>query len=432
MATLYFKGDATAVAQVDTIQITAFDAATTYSVDIGGVVVSVIGNTSVNQTATDLHAALTGASAEANTIYFDEGVTITWTVATDTVTATAFVPGVPFEITASVTGGTGTLSHTAEATASAGPHDWGTGDNWLNTGTGAFGTAPVSGDDVVIENTSVNIVYGLDQNAVALDSLTIDQSYTGKIGLERLVFATSVDGDTTDGTKVEYREHYLKIGAEFLDIGRILGPGTQTGSSLLKINNVDAAASTQTIHNTATTGAGVQPAVRLLNTHASSNLLIRSAPGGVGIAIDEPGETTTYASIKVSDESQASRVFTGSGLTLTTWEQNGGNNSLRVVDDGTLTTLNMRGGVLSTNGDFTITTLNMVDGTLTANHERIGGVAVTTANLDGGLVDLRNSSTARTWTTVNLGVDGSMSADTNLTITTLNEPAEPYIISVTS
>jgi hypothetical protein len=428
MGTLYWRGDADAVAQVHTASIDSVDgtpANNTFIVTIGGVAISEVGDTDVSTTATNLRATLNASTHP----YF---AAITWSGSTGDIIGTADTPGVPFVAALTETGaGTGTVTDFAVTTASAGPNDWSTGDNWFTAG-GSAGTAPVSTDDVIIENTSVSIAFGLDQNAVALDSLRIDQSYTGKIGLSRVVFATSSDAATTDSTKAEYRDHYLKIGAEFIDIGEVSGPGTATGSTRIKISNVDAAASTTTIHNTASTGEGIFPAIRLLNTHASSTLQIKKAPGGVGVAIDEPGETTTFATITISDETAAAKLFTGDGLTLTTFIQSGGTTRLQVVDAGTLTTLTVNGGVLTTVGDFTVTTLTVGEGTVNANHERISGVAVTTANLNGGSTNLRGSSTARTWTTVNLGVDASFSADSNITITTLNEPSDPYQIDIST
>ena len=429
MATLYWLGNAPAVAQVATVQITAVSGTpsdTTYTITIGDVDVSVVGDTDVNTTATNLKAALI---AELH-LYFLEGTTITWTVATDTITATAKVAGVPFVASSSVAGGTGTIGSVTTTTASSGPADWSTGKNWYVPATATIGTIPVSTDTVRIEDNANNISYGLDQNAVALGFIRVDKSYTGKIGLDRTEFTTSADGATTNSAKSEYREHYLKIGSEFIDIGEVDGPGTANGSLRIKINNVDAAASTTVIHDTRSTGEGINPSIMLLNTHASSTLQIKKAPGGVGIAADEPGETTTFLTITVADETASARVFTGDGLTLTTWVQNGGNNSLKIIADGTVTTMTIDGGTLTTVGDFTVTTLNVNGGTLNANHERIGGVAVTTANLNAGTTNTRGSSTARTWTTVNLGVDCSFSGDSNLTITTLNEPTDPYKIDI--
>jgi hypothetical protein len=427
MATLYWRGDAEEIAQISSGSVDSVDgtpANNNFTVTIGNATVTVAGDTDVATTAAALQTALAASTHP----YF---VAVTWTNPSGgTITGTAAVAGVPFVAALSVSGaGTGTVTDFSTSTVSAGPADWSTGDNWVNAATGATGIIPASTDTVIIENTDVNIVYGLDQNAIALDELRIEQSYTGEIGMSRIVFATSADGNTTDATKIEYRDHYLKIGAEVIEIGRVQGPGLAVGSTRIKINNVDAAASTTTIHNTASSSDGIFPAVRLLNTHASSTLSIRSAPGGVGVAVDEPGETTTFSAITMTDDASSAQLFTGAGLTLTTFTQNAGTALLRTVDAGTVTTATLNGGTLTMEGDYTVTTLNINGGTCEANHKE-SGTAVTTANLDGGTTSTRGSSVARTWATVNLGSGATFIGDSSVTITTLNEPSDPYSITL--
>jgi hypothetical protein len=92
------------VKQVSIITIETFDAATTYSVLIGAQPISVVGDTDVNTTATNLKNAL---AASLDTDYSQR----TWTVAGNVVTGTANVAGVGFSMTTSVTGGTGTISN---------------------------------------------------------------------------------------------------------------------------------------------------------------------------------------------------------------------------------------------------------------------------------------------------------------------------------
>jgi hypothetical protein len=178
MATLYWRGDATAVAgvetgSVDTVSGTPSDS--TYTVTIGGVAIDEVGDTDVATTATNLRATLNASTHP----YF---AAITWSGSAGDIIGTADTAGVPFIAALTVAGGTGTVTDFVETTASAGPSDWSTGENWVNAATGATGTIPASADDVVIENSTNSIVYGLDQNAVALDSLEIRLSFTGKIG----------------------------------------------------------------------------------------------------------------------------------------------------------------------------------------------------------------------------------------------------------
>ncbi|MGH8659333.1 MAG: hypothetical protein ACREV4_12905 [Gammaproteobacteria bacterium] len=89
--------------QVSTVSILNFSAASTYNVTIGGVTVSQVGTVDSNTTAANLQGAL-AASLDPNF------TAITWTVAANVITGTAKAGDVPFTITTSVTGGTGTMS----------------------------------------------------------------------------------------------------------------------------------------------------------------------------------------------------------------------------------------------------------------------------------------------------------------------------------
>lgn len=405
MANKYFLGTADTAAQVSTVQITAFDASTTYKITIGGEVVSVIGNTNVNTTASDLNTALNASTHP----YF---AAITWTVSTDTVTGTADTAGIPFVAVSSVTGGTGTIGAVTETTAAAGPNVWSTAENWSD------GSVPVSTDDVTISNSSVNISWGLDQNAVTLASLTIDQTYTGKIGLRSTEFATSADSETRNTAKHEYRETYLKIGSDRIDIGDQLGVNVASGSQRLKINNVKSGASDNVINRTSSTSAETGlPAVRFLANHASADFFIRSANGGVGFAVDLPTETATIGDVHCSDDTTGSRIFISDGVTLTELNQRGGNNFLDAA--ATVATVTVNGGLLFIDGDYTITALTVNDGIVTDSHIKTSGVAVTTANINGGTYDLARSREARTITTLN-HEGGTLLTDDPVTITTYN------------
>jgi hypothetical protein len=89
---------------------------------------------------------------------------------------TARTAGLPFTQTSGATGTSAALS-TSTTTANKSRSDWGDTLNW------AGGVVPVATDDVLIENTDVPILYGLDQSAVALTSVTIRDTFTGNIGL---------------------------------------------------------------------------------------------------------------------------------------------------------------------------------------------------------------------------------------------------------
>lgn len=420
MATTYWLGTADAVAQVDTVQITADDASTTYILTVGAQTISTAGSgTGVNATATALAAAWNASTGP----YFSN---VTASAATDTVTLTADTAGVPFVTTSSVTGGTGTIGAVAASVANAGPNSWDVAGNWSGA------AVPIATNDVIIADTSTNICWGLAQGTIALNSLTILKTYTGKIGLDYTKFATSADGDTTVSTEFEYREQHLTIEATTVDIGQHFGQGSPLGSGRINLDLDSGTAATVTIHDTASnpseTGRG---AVRLLSNNSSTNIFIRSAPGGVAIANELPGETSTVGKVSVNDATTGSRVVLGDGVTITTWAQRGGTNTIQAA--ATITTVTVDGGVLNTEGDYTITTMTVNGGTVNASHKKTSGVAITTLNLNTGTVETRGSGQARTYTTVNMKAGGTLKANAaDLTITTLNEPTTgEYTLSAT-
>jgi len=405
MPTKYWLGTADAVAQVDTVQVTADDAATTYMITIGGVDVSVSGTgTGVNDTASALSAALNASSHP----YF---AAVTWSAATDTVTGTADTAGVPFVASSSVSGGTGTIGAVTNSTPNAGPNVWGTATNWSD------GSAPGDGDTVIIADSSVNICWGLAQDDVELGKLDIRKTYTGKIGLDYTRFATSANGATYSSTpKREYREDYLTIDSALVEIGEHVGPGTPAGSGRIKLD-LGSYAAAVTVHGTASISSETgRYAVRLLCDNAATTLDVRYAPAGVAVANEIPGETSTIGSVRVTDTSATSRVVLGDGVTITTWEQWGGTNVLAAA--ATVTTVSVYGGDLVVEGDdYTITTLNVYAGTVRDNHDA-AGTAITTANIYGGTLDGAQSTTARTWATVNHYAGALLRRNSGITITT--------------
>ena len=425
MATKIFLGTATAKVQQETVQITAYDAATTYTVTVGSGsrthAVSVAGDTDVDTTASNLASAWNNETHP----YCTE---VTASVATDTVTFLADEAGAPFTIASSVTGGSGTIGSVSTVQASKGPQHWDDTDNW------STGSLPVSTDDVVIAGISSSILYGLDQNAVLLDSLTIPRTFTGKIGMPDRAFTTSVDGSATTTAKPEYREDYLRIGAERIDVGIDTSPVTGSGSGRIKIDNTDSAASTLVVHATASSpsDSGL-PAVRYLVAHASSEVYVRGAQGGIGIATEVATETSTLSKITVDDPpgtaSGTSKARVGSGVTIATWVQKGGTNVLQAAPS---TSVDMLGGTLSIEGEILIGTLNALGGTVYPNNANASSVCVTTANVNNGTVNFTRSRQSRTVTTLTLNRRGTVVCNPATTFGSVLEPTGgDYTISVT-
>ena len=254
-----------------------------------------------------------------------------------------------------------------------------------------------------------------------MDSLNISKNYTGRIGLNWRAFATSADGETTDETAEEYRDTYLKIGASNVSIGDHDGTGSPAGSQRIMLN-LDTTSSQVVIHDTASTSAELGlPAVRLLCVNAATDLHVRRASAGVGVAIDKPGEVSTFGDIYVTAAGTSSRVIAGEGVTLTNWIQDGGDNTLRAAA-ADLTKYEVRDGNLTVEGDFKVTTALILGGTVYDNHINSDStnIAIGTVNIEGGVLDGLGSSVSREWDVMNQK-GGTVKADSNVvTVNTWN------------
>lgn len=416
MATKYWIGNSTAVAQVASGTIDSVDATpanNTFTVTIGGVAISAVGDTDVATTATNLRASLNASTHP----YFS---TITWSGAAGTITGTADTAGVPFTAALTETGaGTGSVTDFSDTTASTGPCHWDDADNWNG------GTAPVAADNLVIENSSGNICYGLNDTTDYGD-VKIKKSFTGKIGLDITVFSTAADGTSPDTTKPEYREDYLVIGADRIEIGEAPSIGSPAGSSRIKIDNDKAGASNLIVLDTSTSADGTLPAMRYKAANASADVFVRK--GLVGIAVDDPTATTTVGDVVCSASSTQTKMQIGEGVTLTNFTQDGGSNLLKAA--ATITKVEVNGGVLVTEGDYTVTTLEQNAGTTTANHIKTAGTEITTCNLKGGTLDMTGSNEARTIGTLNPDGGTLKMDDAIVTVSTWNEPSGLKTISI--
>jgi hypothetical protein len=421
MATSYWKGTATAVAQISTGSIDTVDgtpANNTFTVTIGGVAISQVGDTDVATTAAALVVLLQASTHP----YF---AAVTWTnPSAGNITGTADTAGVPFVAALTETGaGTGTVTDFSDDTACTGPNFWDDGDNWSE------GSAPGASDVVHVADSSINIMWGLSNAGVTVGSITIHDTYTGLLGLDWKKFATSADGATTDATAQEYRQTHLLINPTRLVIGQGEGVGNPAGSGRLQIDCNTDAPQIEVIKTANVSNENGRAAVRLLTNSGTAKLYVRGATGGVSLAADRPDETSTIGDIGVtpSGEQSTLRLTSGAGVTLTTHTQYGGSVRIR----GAVTTINMHGGDLTTEGVFLTTTVTQSAGVWRANHSNGGSACVTTLNLDGGTADAHGSSVARTWTTVN-HEGGTLAADPGaLTVTTYNEPQDgPYSVSV--
>ena len=292
-------------------------------------------------------------------------------------TLTEDTEGVPHTVTVTTTesdGGAADLQTwtVANTTAATGPNFWDNASNW---DTGAI---PIDADTVWIENSNVDILYGISQSAIELTALNIAGSYTGKIGLPRI----NADG------YAEYRTRYLTIDSTTVNIGY----GAGAGSSRINLSLPDLA----TTVNVYKTGAAIEDGVPpLLLLAAEATAALNITKGNVGSAIFGTA-TATWKTIKIGSETNPATdatVWFGSGCTLngagSTYVQNGGN----VRCDATLLTVTKNDGTLTLTGAAAATTIYNRGGQLI--DESTG----TFTSLYNSAYYLRRSQKAKTITT---------------------------------
>ena len=402
MATMYWEGKVSAIAQASTVQITAVSGTpsdATYTITIGGVKIAVVGETNVATTANNLKVALAASTHP----YF---AAVTWTVSTDTVTGTAVTAGEEVVATSSVAGGTGTIGAVSSSVANSSPNDWSDADNWSG------GAVPANADVVIIKNTSVSIMWGFAQSAVDLTSLTVEKSFTGTIGLRADTFLSAGASVATVG---EYRALYLDIGATDIDLGEHNGPGAPAGSVRINIDNDKSSASELRVHATADSGEGSNPAVSYLAAHSGADIEVRDAPGGVGIATLVPAETATVGDVNVTSPDSTTNVYIGPGCTLTNFSQKQGINEINAAAD--ITAVVVDGGLLLLDGiEYAVATMTINDGTVTDKRVDSGGAEIATLNMNGGELDLTGSAAARTITACNFKAGRILLDDDDVTI----------------
>lgn len=397
MATIRWLGNAPAVAQVDTATVGGtIEADDLFKLTINGKTLSVTAGSTVAATvATNIAAAWNALTAADGYGEFAEITALA--TSGGALTLTADTKGKPFTCTVSTTEAGGGAADaqtfgTTNTTASSGPNDWSTAANWSG------GAVPVDADDVIIEDSSIDILYGLDQSAIQPTSLTIRRNYTGKIGLP----------NRSAAGYEEYREKYLKIGPTTVAVGT---GDSGAGSSRLKLNTgTDQTAIT--VHFTAAPIDANSSSFIWKGANAANTLTVKS--GSVAVA-PYAGETATIATLNVgyvNNVAGDSNVYLGTGCTLTTITQTGG----KLVAQNNATTINLLDGELSMRGAATITTLNIDGGAL---YDESSGTFTTMNVGSGGGYDASRLLAAKTITTTNLRA-GAMLRDPNAKVTFTN------------
>lgn len=306
MATVIWKGDAAPVAQTTVCTVGGtIDADQNFALTIGSKSLGVVAGST---TAADVVANIVTAWNALSPVTYPEFSGIAISDNLDGSFNLTGTPGVPFAVTLETTEGDGSPSDSETftqdtPTAATGGAFWSEAHNW------STGTVPAGGDDVVIQNSAAGILYGLDQQSVTLASLSIDQSFTGTIGLPR----------TNAAGYVEYRQAYLQISASDVTIGA--GAGAGSGRIKLATGSAQCALS---IHDS---GNPAEPGVKSIlwkGTHASNTVTINK--GSFAAAVFA-GESATIDVLKEGFRTNVSGdcdVLAGAGCTLATITKTGG------------------------------------------------------------------------------------------------------------
>jgi hypothetical protein len=345
VATVIYTGNASLTAQVITLTPGGtWEIGDLIVVTFGSKVWSYAVTSATVATFTPLFATAWNALAATEHPEFAE---ITASSTSTTITLTSDTKGMAISPVCTTTEANGdvadmqTLSQST-TTANVGPSDWTCTDNWSTR------TVPVSTDDVIIDGAICNtdLLYNLDQNAVALTSLKIINGYTGKLGLaERNTTGTAYD---------EYRQTALKIGITTLDI--------DCNSGRIKIDG-DTDQSAVTVRASGASSDAKVPAVEWIGSHASGTVNVLG--GTVGIAL-RASQTATVLTLTQS----GGDVKCGAGVTLGTVQKTGGTltilggSTTAIVNDGgdvtiygsgTHTAITNSGSKCNFNGTGTIT-----------------------------------------------------------------------------
>lgn len=187
-----------------------------------------------------------------------------------------------------------------------------TGPNWYSEAENwSQNAVPVTDDTIVFANSEVSVLYGLDQSTISPDSILIEASFTGSIGLP----------ETNATEYIEYRDRYLSIGADGTGASDLMtveiGKGDGSGSGLIRLDTNDKKTLLE-VFATGSSTEGEMSSVDWKGTHAEN--VVRARQGSVGIASGAYGDAATVATLWVSYrdsvESDVS-VVVGESVTLT-------------------------------------------------------------------------------------------------------------------
>ena len=443
MATVSWSGDALAVAHVEEGNVGGTG-------EVGDLFTCTIGNKSFTHVSTTATLATTAdAIASAwnalSPSYYPEFAEITALGNGDgTYSLTADTLGKPFTVTLTEAdgGGTDDQTHTLtdpNPTDNSGPNSYGTAGNWSGS------AVPLGADDVVLENSTDSITYGLARPAGTLttradddtgivtlptghgitDSGTVSLSWSGGGRGDMTVTAydaTTVSVDVGDGDNLpaqdtavsvhldltslsakasftgdiglpgrnasgydEYRQEYLQVGATMITIGQ----GDGDGSGRIKQDS-GATLTTLNIYKTGRRAEAGVPSLLWKGTHASNVVTVNRGDLGVAFFAGEVATILTLNVGYINTPLTDSKVHLGSGVTLTTANIDGGQTTIL----NAVTTINQTAGEVTVGEDATVGTLNLDGGTC---YYKSTGTCTSADIDDGAVLDFRQDGRGRTF-----------------------------------
>lgn len=300
---------------------------------------------------------------------------------------TASTAGVPF--TASLADSSdGTHTETA-TTANVGDNDYSLTGNWEDD------AIPTTNDDVVLGAGTVAMKYGLNQTSAAIDEFNIEPGHNADVGMFQQGIA-----------------QYLRIDPNSLTI---------EGKGALTMLDIGSANINVFVRSEAPSRADGRRAIYLKGSNIATLEIVK---GDLGIAVLEQ-ETATVATLLIGYDAiptSDSKVYVGSGVTLTTLTQQAG---ICVLGCAATTVTVSENATLHTEGAGAITTAN-VYGTA---HLKSSGT-ITTLNV-WGTADFSRDRTARTITNVNGKAGGKLIIHSGITLTNdVVAPATPGSFTV--
>jgi len=416
--TTYWSPNQAAVAQVVTYTFTApSSVGNTYIATINGksVTYSSVAADTAALVATGLFNLLnvsTSIALELTEITFANGTS-------GVITATAKTPGTPF---ANVSGtsaglvlstGNGLASGitTVNTTANASPSDVNDAQNWLRvnltptppTRTRAL---PANTDDVVVSNTSVPMLWNLDQLvSIQFNTYQRYQSFTGTIGLP----------ENNPGGYTEWRATYFKFSGPQGSVpagGLVMTLGVGAGAGPTR-ERYDVGSQPTTLNIIAAGSAADEYGVRFLGVHTANTFTIL---GGVSLGVAMlPGEKANLSSSTIDG---GAKVGIGINVTWTaasTLTMLGGtavlnaapatitgSNGAQLVfttDALTWATITVQGGCgLQWLAGGTITTLTMSVGCTLDKSRDVRALTITNSTIDGDTCQFIDPLNAITYT----------------------------------